>query len=72
MTIFTYSQARQNFATVLDIAKKKGGVLIKRKDGTLFSIHPEKLKKSMLDVKGINSKISTKEIVAFVRESRER
>ena len=72
MTIFTYSQARQNFSTVLDIAKKEGEVLIKRKDGAIFSIHPEKLKKSMLDVNGINSKVSTKEIIAFVRESRER
>ncbi len=72
MTVFTYSQARQNFATVLELALKEGEVLIKRRDGNIFSIHPEKINKSPLNVKGIKSNITTKEIVNFVRESRKR
>jgi PHD/YefM family antitoxin component YafN of YafNO toxin-antitoxin module len=30
MTTYTYSEARQNFAAVLDKAKKEGKVLIKK------------------------------------------
>lgn len=37
MTVFTYSQARQNFAAVLDRAAKEGKVQIKRKDGSVFT-----------------------------------
>ena len=36
MTTYTYSQARQNFSTVLNNAKKDGNVIIKRKDGSQF------------------------------------
>jgi hypothetical protein len=36
-----------------------------------FSLVPEVQLKSPLDIKGINTDISTDEIVSFVRESRE-
>ncbi len=72
MTVFTYSQARQNLATLLEISYKEGEVLIKRKDGSFFCVKPSKSRKSPLDVDSINSKITTKEIVSFIRESRER
>ena len=55
MNVYTYSEARQNFASVLDTAKKKGKVLIKRKDGTTFAIVPEKGKRSPLDVPGVTA-----------------
>ena len=70
MNVYTYSQARQNFASVLEVAKKKGKVLLRRKDGSVFAIVPENLKKSALDVRGINSSVSTKEIIRSIRESR--
>ena len=70
MNVYTYSEARQNFATVLDTANRKGKVLIKRKDGTTFAIVPEKVKRSPLDVPGVRTNVSTKEIVRAVRESR--
>ncbi len=70
MTIFTYSQARQKLAMLLDLARKEGEVLIKRKDGSTFCLKSEKINKSPLDVKCIKIKASTKEIVDFVRESR--
>jgi antitoxin (DNA-binding transcriptional repressor) of toxin-antitoxin stability system len=72
MTVFTYSQARQNLAKLLNLARKEGEVLIKRKDGSVFRLLPDTIRKSPLDVKGIKSKITTKEIVNFVRESRQR
>lgn len=70
MTVYTFSQARQNFASVLNKARNEGEVLVKRKDGQLFVIKPERLKKSPLAVKGIAPFISTKELVDVIREQR--
>lgn len=69
---YTYSQARQNFATVLDRASKEGKALIKRRDGSVFMIQPVTDEASPLDVPGVNTGISTAEIVKAIRESRER
>jgi len=70
MNVYTYSQARQKLSSVLDSAKRSGKVLIKRKDGSTFCLTPEKESRSPLDVDGVNTNISTKEVVSFVRESR--
>jgi len=69
MTIYTFSQARQNFATVLNQALKEGKVLIKRKDGSSFVIKPIK---APLDVDGIDLGLTNEEIVDIIREIRER
>ena len=70
MNVYTYSEARQKLASVLDCAKQSGKVLIRRKDGSVFSLIPETQPRSPFDVKGIKTDISTQEIVSFVRESR--
>ena len=36
MVVYTYSEARQNFASVLDKAVQEGEVRVKRKDGQVF------------------------------------
>lgn len=72
MTVFSYSQARQNFAAVLDRAAKEGKVLIRRKDGRVFTLCPQKPNTSPLDVEGVKTGISTREIILAVRESRRR
>jgi hypothetical protein len=72
MTVFTYTNARQNFAALLNLASKNGEVLIKKQDGSLFSLKPTNRKRSPLDVKGVSTKITTDEIVDIVRESRVR
>jgi hypothetical protein len=72
MTTYTYSKARQNFSNVLDQARKKGEIYIKRKDGSLFIIKPFSKAGSPLDVSGIDINISKKEIVEYLREIRER
>ncbi len=72
MTIYTYSEARQNFASVLDKAGKIGEVLIKRKDGTIFVIKPIPKNDSPLDVKGIDLNLSRNEIVELLHEARQR
>lgn len=72
MTVFTYSQARQNFAAVLQRALREGKVLVKRKDGSLFTVQPQKTTESPLNVKGIKTSVSSRELVRTVRESRRR
>ncbi|MDY6906561.1 MAG: type II toxin-antitoxin system Phd/YefM family antitoxin [Thermodesulfobacteriota bacterium] len=72
MQVFTYSEARQKLAMILDQAENKGKVLIRRKDGRTFALVPEKIVSSPLDVPSIRAKISTKEIVDIIREGRER
>ncbi len=72
MQVFTYSEARQKLAMILDQAENSGKVLIRRKDGRTFALVPEKIVSSPLDVPSIKAKISTKEIVDIIREGRER
>jgi PHD/YefM family antitoxin component YafN of YafNO toxin-antitoxin module len=71
-TVFTYSEARQKLATVLERSKTEGEVRIKRKDGQEFVIKPAEKPESPLDIEGIDLGISAREIVGFVREVRER
>ena len=70
MKIFTYSDARQKFSSVLECAQKEGKVLVKRRDGRVFSIRPEKSSKSPFDVQGVKSSVTTKEIIESLREAR--
>ena len=44
MLVMTYSDARQNFASVLDKSESDGAVFVKRADGSLFRISPEQKK----------------------------
>jgi prevent-host-death family protein len=71
MKVYTYSEARQRLADVLNIARTEE-VVIKRRGGETFSIIFKKSKKSPFDVPGIKTKATTKDILAAVRESRER
>lgn len=72
MKIYTYSEARQKLASLLEKAKKEGKIIIKRKDGSKFELRPIEEKKSPLDVGGINLKIKRKEIIDILREVRAR
>lgn len=72
MTTYTYSEARQKLAAVLDEAKAEGEVLIRRKDGSLFTIKPISPKQSPLDVEGIDIDIAPEEVVDIIREIRRR
>jgi antitoxin Phd len=72
VTTYTYSKARQNFSAVLDQARKKGEIFIKRKDGSLFILKPFAKAGSPLDVSGIDINISKNEILGYLREIRER
>lgn len=72
MQIYTYTQAEKNLSGVLDCAKKAGEVLVKRQNGELFVIKPQRRKSSPLDVPGIQIGMSADDIVSFIRECRER
>lgn len=72
MQVYTYSEARQKLATVLEQAESTGKVLIRRKDGRTFALIPEQTVSSPLDVPFIKATITTKEIVGIVRKGRER
>jgi hypothetical protein len=72
MRVYTYSEARQNLASLLEQAAREGEAWIWRKDGRIFVIRPQPKANSPLDVEGIDLDITTDEIVAFVREGRER
>ena len=72
MKVYTYSEARQNLSEVLNISLKEE-VIIKRKDGNVFSIIPKlKTKKSPFDIKGVKTKATTANIMSAIRESREK
>jgi prevent-host-death family protein len=72
MKSYTYSEARGNFATVLEEAERDGAVEIRRRDGAVFRILPARSKASPLDVKGVKIGVSSADLVAIVREGRER
>jgi len=72
MEVYTYSEARQNLATLLDQAEASGKVIIRRKDGRSYALIPETLSTSPLDVPSIQSTLSSQEIVEIIREGRER
>ena len=72
MRVYTYSEARQKLASVLEQAEATGKVIIRRKDGRTFALTPEKMETSPLDVPTIKAKMTTQEIVDMIREGRER
>jgi antitoxin (DNA-binding transcriptional repressor) of toxin-antitoxin stability system len=73
MKAYTYSEARENFASVLEEAERYGAVEIRRRDGAVFRLSPApKSKSSPLDVPGVHVKVKTQDLVEAVREGRER
>jgi antitoxin (DNA-binding transcriptional repressor) of toxin-antitoxin stability system len=72
MKVYTYSEARQRLAQVLDEARTGGEIRIKRRDGSEFAVRPVTPGKSPLDVPGVDAGLDKAEILAAIRESRER
>jgi antitoxin Phd len=72
MQVFTYSEARQKLASVLDKAETTGRVIIRRRDGRSFALVPQEIPTSPLDIPSIKARISTPELVDLVRKERGR
>ena len=70
MNVYTYSEARQNLATLLETALQEGEVLIRRKDGQVFVLKPINETDSPLDVKGVDLGLTAEEILQFIQEGR--
>lgn len=70
MKVYSYSQARQQLAAVLDCAEQEGQVKITHRDGRSFVLHPEPSSHSPLAVPGIALNLSSAEIVRAVHEGR--
>jgi PHD/YefM family antitoxin component YafN of YafNO toxin-antitoxin module len=72
MKTYTYSQARQKLAEILEESKKEE-VIIRRRKGDAFSIVPKSpSRRSPFAVAGLRKRITRKEIIEAIRESRER
>ncbi len=70
MKEFTYSEARQRLAALLERARREGAVRIRRKDGQVFVLRPEPRAGSPLDVPAIEARPSRAEILDAIREGR--
>jgi len=71
MNVYTYTEARQNLARLLEQVLAEGEARIRRKDGQVFVIKPAQKQSSSFDVAGLDLDISAAEIVQFVQESRQ-
>jgi hypothetical protein len=68
---YTYSEARQRLATLLDQARREGRVQIRRQDGSTFVLQPVVSDRSPLDVPGVKSRLRRGELVSLIRGERE-
>ena len=73
MKSYTFSEARQNFAAILEQARRDGAVHIQRRDGQSFVLLPEQ-HTSPLDIPGITpaQSIGRDDILASIQEWRRR
>ncbi|MDA8083739.1 MAG: hypothetical protein M0024_08815 [Nitrospiraceae bacterium] len=70
MKTYTYSQAREKLADILEESKKEE-IIIRRRKGDMFSIIPKAaVRRSPFDVSGLRKNISRKEILEAIHESR--
>jgi antitoxin Phd len=68
--IYTLSEARQKLVSLLEQAARNGEVRIKRRDGQVFVIRPQKRKGSPLDVEGVQLNLTRDEILESIAKSR--
>lgn len=72
MRTYTYSEARQRLAALLDQARREGRVQIRRQDGSTFVVQPVVSDRSPLDVPSVRGRLRPGELVKLVRRERER
>jgi hypothetical protein len=73
MMVYSYADARQKLAAILELALTEGQVKLRNRDGRIFVIRPERVvKASPFDVRSVKLPITKMDILNAVRESRER
>jgi hypothetical protein len=70
MRVYTFSEARQRLAELLNRARREGQVEIRRRDGQRFVVRANQGARSPLDVPGVDAGLSRQEILGLVHESR--
>lgn len=70
MKTYTYSEARQRLAQVLDEARVTGEVQIRRRDGQVFVLQPVDLEQSPLDVPAVPAGLEAGESLDWLRTER--
>jgi len=71
MKVYTYSEARQRLASLLEQSRREGQVQIRRRDGQLFIVQPAVGPRSPLDVPGVKAHLRPGELMSLLQESRE-
>jgi hypothetical protein len=71
MKTYTYSEARRQFAAMLDEARRAGRVQIRRRDGQLFLLQPAMQERSPLDVPGVETGLRAGESAGWLRDEHE-
>ena len=73
MKVYTYSEAREKLACILEESKTEE-VLIRRRKGDTYAIVPQspRPRRSPFDIPGLKKRITKEEITEAIRESRER
>jgi len=69
MKAYTYSQARQNLAEVLNQSKHEE-VIIRRRGGDSFAVVPKPREGSPFAVPGVKTRATTADVLSAVKESR--
>ncbi len=72
MNVYTYTEARQRLAELLERAAREEEVRIRRRDGRVFVVRLEREEGSPLEVEGLDLGLTVEEIVGIVREGRRR
>jgi antitoxin Phd len=67
---YTFTEAREKLASLLDQAAREGEVRIKRRDGQVFVIKLYKRVDSPLNVKGLKLNLTRKDILESIQEGR--
>ena len=72
MKSYTFSEARQHFAAILEQSRRDGAVRIQRRDGQSFVLTPEAQKASPLDILGVqlSPPLTRTEILESIQQSR--
>jgi hypothetical protein len=70
MKVFSLSEASRQLSVVLNLAQSEGEVRVSMRDGRMFSIRPVQSKKSPLDISGVDSNLTTQDILISIHESR--
>jgi hypothetical protein len=71
MKMYTYTQAREHLAAVLEEARQQE-VIIRRRNGDQFSVILRPHGASPFDVAPVRTRATTQNILDAIRESRER